>query len=92
MRGYFHAFDSWRVPLTRRYAPTSPRKRGEVRKKRPGSLPAFRFSPSCPGFSRASTSCFEARKSWMAGSSPAMTMLTKLTSPPPASAGLPATT
>src|SRR5439155_9323410 len=30
VRGSIHAFDSWRLPLTRRCAPTSPRKRGEV--------------------------------------------------------------
>jgi len=38
-----HAFDSRRVPLTRRYAPTSPRKRGEVRQKNPRQLPAGGF-------------------------------------------------
>ena len=46
MRGYFHAFDSWRVPLTRRYAPTSPRKRGEVRKKKAGIAPGLSFFSS----------------------------------------------
>ena len=30
MRVSLRAFDSLRVPLTRRFAPTSPRKRGEV--------------------------------------------------------------
>ena len=36
-------------------------------------LQITKFSPSCPGLSRASTSCFPCVKTWMAGSSPAMT-------------------
>jgi hypothetical protein len=36
----------WRGPLTRRYAPTSPRKRGEVRNKQRQPLP---FCVSTPG-------------------------------------------
>src|SRR5262249_36242446 len=36
MRGRHHEFSAWRgVPLTRRFASTAPRKRGEVRKSRP---------------------------------------------------------
>jgi hypothetical protein len=30
VRETLHEFGAWRVPLTQRYAPTSPRKRGEV--------------------------------------------------------------
>src|SRR4051794_13883652 len=31
VRGCIHALSPWRIPLTRRFAATSPRKRGEVR-------------------------------------------------------------
>ena len=30
VRGFFHGFGAWRGPLTRRFASTSPRTRGEV--------------------------------------------------------------
>jgi hypothetical protein len=33
-----------------------------------------KYTPSCPRLSRASTSFFDPAKTWMAGSSPAMTM------------------
>jgi hypothetical protein len=52
VRGCLHEFDSRRVPLTRRYAPTSPRKRGEVKRirysvfKQPKNFPRH----ALPGF------------------------------------------
>ncbi len=36
VRGTLNECDSWRVPLTRRCAPASPRKRGEVKKRQRG--------------------------------------------------------
>jgi len=38
VRGFLHERDSWRVPLTRRFAPTSPRKRGEAKKNEVGDM------------------------------------------------------
>jgi len=39
VRGSLRERDSQRLPLTRRYAPTSPRKRGEVTQLRVGNQP-----------------------------------------------------
>ncbi|MGY4512605.1 hypothetical protein ACVIN2_006059 [Bradyrhizobium sp. USDA 3650] len=36
-------------------------------------MTGYLLSPSCPGLTRASTPFFRAAKTWMAGTSPAMT-------------------
>ena len=64
--------DSRRVPLTRRYAPTSPRKRGEVRKNHTARFSASARSvlsqetpPSFSGDVTQPVQCLVSQASWL---------------------------
>jgi hypothetical protein len=54
--------------------PSSPRTRGPITTASNFALRPPTQQPSCPGLSRASTSLLVARKAWMAGTSPAITI------------------